>query len=180
MAAVYGATWAAPTVLGAVAGFVVVVCMWWIYFDAGAESAAKGLQEEDGDGADHQSDDPGGRYDVFVYGHLPVTVGIAVAAVGVKKLSAAPDQVPHVPGILLAAGLALFLTGMAVILVGTSSNSAGSNLWPLLGVAGAPAVLAIPTGLLTLAAAAGGMVVLATLGTWLARSPRAGPSSSTG
>ena len=165
-----------------VLGFVVAAGIWWIYFDITAPSSARALQdveeEEDaesssdaGDADSHVSD---ARHDLFVYGHLPLTLGIVLAGVGLEELVVHPDKAaPSVAGWVLAAGLALFLAGVALVISGTTQKVRSIWPWP---VAAIPIVLLgalvpFPASLLLTATCAVGILLLAAQGTPASRRP---------
>ena len=86
---VHDMRWAAGAVAIAVIGFVVAATLWWNYFDVGAASGTESLQarerDEPQDLAEESDEDEGDRHDLFIYGHLPLTLGIAAAGVGLEE-----------------------------------------------------------------------------------------------
>ena len=114
--------------------------MWWIYFDVTASSGERELdeaEEESGDDEDVATDQ---RHDLFVYGHLPVALGVVLAGVGLEELVVHPlDRAPSAAGWVLAGGLAVFLAGVAMIIGGTTRTLRSIWPWP---VAAVPLVLA--------------------------------------
>lgn len=110
---VHDMSWAAMPVLIGVAGFALAASMWWVHFDATAAVSANALQSADD--ADAAS---GGRHDLFVYAHLPLTVGVVAVGVGVEELVLHPhESTPSAGGWILAAGLVSFVIGAALILI---------------------------------------------------------------
>jgi low temperature requirement protein LtrA len=179
---VHDASWAPISIGVGVLGFAVVAGIWWIYFDITAPSSARELQdveeEEDGksnsDAEDTDSHVSDARHDLFVYGHLPLTFGIVLAGVGLEELVVHPDKAaPSVAGWVLAAGLALFLAGVALVISGTTQKVRSIWPWP---VAAIPIVLLgalvpFPASLLLTATYAVGILLLAAQGTRASRRP---------
>jgi low temperature requirement protein LtrA len=75
-------------------GFVVVASVWWLYFDNTHGAALRTT--------------PAARY-VWIYGHLPLTIGITGIGVGLKKLTLVPLGEP-------AADAVRWVFGGAVVL----------------------------------------------------------------
>jgi low temperature requirement protein LtrA len=114
--------------------FVGTVAMWWLYFDIGAERAARLLA---------QDKDPGRMARLaYTYFHIPIVAGIIVTA--------ASDEMAlgHPGGHGSQAALATLLGGPALYLAGNLlfKRTSGSQYWPLSHMAG--------LALLTAAAAA--------------------------
>jgi low temperature requirement protein LtrA len=133
---VHHGKWAAPSVAVGVAGFVIAAALWWNYFDITAHESEERLQEDDDhDSADRTADDRGARsderHDLFVYGHLPLTLGVVMAGVGVEDLVAHPaDPLPSTGAWTLAGGLALYLLGSSMIVGGTRQSWRAIWPWP--------------------------------------------------
>lgn len=159
VAATHDTMWAPATVITAMIGFGLFCAMWWNYFDAGAEAGQENLQqverlaEDDHDSSpDHSSatrtgpdDDPASpKQDWYIYGHLPLTLGIAGAAVALEDLAVHPAELPGPAGLVLAGGLSLFFVGLVGVVAGTAGSLRSAWPWPILGVAVALAVLAMP------------------------------------
>lgn len=90
--------------LPAALGFVTICALWWTYFHFGADAMEHSLRTASLQGRIVR--------DVFSYAHLAYVVGILCVAVGLKKLMAHPGHVPEsAPELLLAPGVAIFLTG---------------------------------------------------------------------
>jgi low temperature requirement protein LtrA len=179
---VHDASWVPISIGVGVLGFAVVAGIWWIYFDITAPSSARELQDvdegEDGksssDAGDTDSHVSDARHDLFVYGHLPLTFGIVLAGVGLEELVVHPDKAaPSVAGWVLASGLALFLSGVALVISGTTQTLRSIWPWP---VAAIPIVLLgalvpFPASLLLTATYAVGILLLAAQGTRASRRP---------
>lgn len=165
---VHDAKWTAPAVTVGIVGFVIAAALWWTYFDTIAASSAAKLQERD-----DQDDAPAGaaadeRHDLFVYGHLPLALGIVMVGIGVEDLILHPGAVlPTAGGWVLAAGLALFLVGSAVILGGSRHSWRAIWPWPTVAVPVVLGLAAVPRAsvLLLVGGLAAVCLVLAVQGT---------------
>jgi low temperature requirement protein LtrA len=131
--------WTAQTVAAALGGFVVVACLWWLYFDniddGAIRSVLQGL--------------------VWNYAHLPLLAGLVSVAVGVEYavVEAAGGRLERSTALALGAGTALYL--LATVVVGLAvRHSTGRVPWLRLGVAALAVLigvvwpLAFPVGLL--------------------------------
>ena len=133
---VHDTKWAAPSLVVALLGFVVAAGLWWNYFDVGAASGAEDLQqEEERDKAQQGDSDADERHDFYIYGHLPLTLGIALAGVGLEDLVLHPSApVPSAGSWVLVLGVALFFVGAAVIVAGADRRLQTAWPWPTLVV----------------------------------------------
>lgn len=132
---VHDMKWADSAVVVAVLGFLVAAALWWNYFDVGAASSAEDLQESEREQPDGPTtsgaDDVGERHDLFIYGHLPLTLGIAVAGVGLEELVLHPDaSLPSPESWTLIIGVAMFFAGAAVIVAGADHRWRTAWPWP--------------------------------------------------
>jgi len=173
---VHDASWARDAILLGLLGFVVTAALWWIYFDTGAEQSAGHLEEAEDDPA--SSGDVDQRHDLFIYGHLPMTLGIVLAGVGIEELALHPDKaLPSPYGWLLAAGVTTFLAGIAMVVGGTAGSWRSVWPWPLVVLPLVPLVAALlrltSSGLLVATALI--LVGVALVGTWRARRKGEGP-----
>jgi low temperature requirement protein LtrA len=177
---VHDAEWATASVLTALGGFVVAAAMWWIYFDVAAGASARRLEEADeesadtakGDGKDPRGADADERHDLFVYGHLPMCLGIVAAGIGLEVLVLHPADLAPTGAIwVLCGGLALFLTGITLVIGGTARAWAAVWPWPVLGVPVLLAIAAIryPASWTLVVVAAVLMLAAAALGTLRSR-----------
>jgi low temperature requirement protein LtrA len=131
---VHDTKWVLRSVLLAAVGFVVVAALWWNYFDLGGAAGKQRLTE---DGEDQES----GVADAYIYGHLPLTLGLAAVAVGIEQFILHPtDGVPATGRWALHGGVALYLAGTAAVIVGTSRRWRAAWPWP---AAALPAVVLI-------------------------------------
>jgi len=168
---VTGATFAQhpwePGLIGAfLAALAGAIAMWWIYFNAHADAAARAIAE---------SDDPGRIARIaYTYAHIPIVAGIIVTAAGDELALAHPLGHAATPAIwLILGGPALFLLGglwfkHAVFRKISASRAGGLAL---LGVA----ALAAPhmTPLMLSATATAVLIVVATLETLPITRPKA-------
>jgi low temperature requirement protein LtrA len=75
----YETEWRTTSVVVAAIGFFIAAALWWSYFDLGGAAGKQHLLE--GDGGDQGS----GTADRYVYGHLPLTLGLAAVGVGIEQ-----------------------------------------------------------------------------------------------
>jgi low temperature requirement protein LtrA len=103
--AAFGDTeWTAPTIAAFASAFLGAIAMWWLYFDIGAERAARQLA---------QDKDPGRMARLaYTYFHIPIVAGIIVTAASDKMAVAHPGG-PAAPAAIacLLGGPALYLFG---------------------------------------------------------------------
>jgi low temperature requirement protein LtrA len=179
---VHDASWAPIAIAVGGLAFAIAAGMWWIYFDVTTPSSAPKLREVEAGEEDAQSNADtakssgraDARYDLFVYGHLPLTFGIVLAGVGLEELIVHPDKAaPSAAGWVFACGLVLFVAGVALVISGSTETVRTIWPWP---VAAIPIVLLgalVPFGgsLLLTATYAVGILLLAALGTRAIRQP---------
>jgi low temperature requirement protein LtrA len=179
----HDASWAPIAIAVGGLAFAIAAGMWWIYFDVTTPSSAPKLREvEAGQENAQSSADPAessgrasyARYDLFIYGHLPLTFGIVLAGVGLEELVVHPDKAaPSAAGWVFACGLILFVAGVALVISGSTETMRTIWPWP---VAAIPIVLLgalVPFrgSLLLTATYAVGILLLAALGTRAIRQP---------
>lgn len=187
---VHDASWTLVPVAVGVLAFAVAAGMWWIYFDITAPSSSRELQEaeeEDGsssdgaaagrastssahEGEEHPATD--GRHDLFIYAHLPLTYGIVLAGVGLEELVVHPDTPgPSAAAWAFAAGVAIFLTGVALVISGTTQTVRSIWPWPVAAIplAVLVALIPFPSSLAMVGTCAAGILVLAWQGTRVSR-----------
>lgn len=130
---VHDTQWRASSVIVAAIGFVSVAALWWNYFDLGGAAGKRRLVA---DGHDQES----GVADVYIYGHLPLTLGLAAFAVGIEQLILHPSSPSAGGRWAFHAGAALFLTGTAAVTAGTSGRWRVAWPWPTAAI---PAVVLV-------------------------------------
>jgi low temperature requirement protein LtrA len=173
---VHDAEWSPSAVAVGVAGFVIAAAMWWIYFDTAAVVGAAALRRRDDETRDGAPADE--RHDLFVYGHLPLALGVVMAGVGIEELVLHPEApLPSAAGWILAAGVVLFLVGSALVLGGSNHSWRMIWPWPLAAVPIVPAAAAIEHhhALLLVAGLALLCLGLAVRGTMGRRTAESGP-----
>ena len=147
---VHDTNWKLPSVLVGLICFVAVAALWWTYFDLGGAAGKRRLVA---DGEDQES----GIADAYIYGHMPLTLGLATLAVGIEHVILHPDGVPPAAARwAVHGGAALFLVGIAAIVAGTSGRWRAAWPWPIVAapfvlVAGVPDALPPAAGIGTVA-----------------------------
>jgi low temperature requirement protein LtrA len=165
---VHDAKWAGTPVAVGILGFVVAAALWWNYFDITANDSEQELHEHDDRDSETQGAAADERHDLFVYGHLPLALGVVMAGVGIEELVLHPDELlPSTGAWVLVGGIALYLLGSALILGGTHRTWRVVWPWP---TAALPVVVlvALPrhhSALLLVGALAVLCVALAVIGT---------------
>ncbi|SNS77248.1 Low temperature requirement protein LtrA [Geodermatophilus pulveris] len=130
----YETGWQTASVVVAAVGFVVTAALWWSYFDLGGAAGKQHLLD---DGGGQES----GTADRYVYGHLPLTLGLAAVGVGVEQYVVHPVGELSTGGRwALCAGTALFLAGTAALVAGTAGSWRAAWPWPTVAI---PVVVAV-------------------------------------
>jgi low temperature requirement protein LtrA len=118
--------WTTATVAAAVGGFVIVVCLWWLYFDrlddGAIRSVLQGLS--------------------WNYAHLPLLAGLVSVAVGTEFAirEAATGQLERATTLTLGGGTAVYL--LSTVVIGLAVRSSPDRmLW--LWLASAAVALAV-------------------------------------
>lgn len=141
---VHDAAWAGPSVTVAAVAFVVGAGLWWTYFDAASVSGEEKLKDGAEEGGEEEVDE---RHDLYIYGHLPLALGIAVAGVGLEDLVLHPDAALPSPAVWVAVGgVALTMLGAGIVLGGVHQRISAMWPWPVAALVplGALAVLDVP------------------------------------
>jgi low temperature requirement protein LtrA len=127
---VHDAAWAGLSVTVAAVGFVVGGALWWTYFDVASASGNEELQEDE----EKTEDEADGRHDLYVYGHLPLSLGIAAAGVGIEELVMHPyADLPAPAGWTATGGITLI--GAGIVLVGAHKPLSAMWPWPVVAIA---------------------------------------------
>ena len=137
----YDAKWAGPSLPVAALSFVLAAALWWSYFDLAGARAKRLLNEVGADRSERS-------HDVYVFGQLPLTLGLAMIGAGIELavVESGAGEVPTGTRLLLAGGAALYLVSTAVIDAGMSGRTRTGWWWPLAAAAVAllDAVLELP------------------------------------
>lgn len=181
---VHDTHWDGSSVLIAVAGFVVAGGLWWTYFDVGNAISAHTLkQAEQAEQQEGRSENTSERHDLFIYGHLPLTVGVLALGVGLEDLILYPGEpLPSSGSWLVVGGFLGFLVGAAMLLRASRQRPGLTLAWPAAAVAGVLGLaLLTPADPLAFAGCVAALTVAVTVvGTLLARNTPAdqldGPS----
>jgi low temperature requirement protein LtrA len=125
---VHDTDWAQISVLVAASGFITVAALWWIYFDLGGAAGKHKLIEE--------GDDQESRVaDAYVYGHLPLMLGLVTVAVGIEQFIVHPgDDLSNAARWAMHGGTALFLIGTAAVIAGTAGRWRAAWPWPIIAI----------------------------------------------
>ncbi|WP_234835110.1 low temperature requirement protein A [Mycolicibacterium stellerae] len=119
--------WRLMSFVMAVVVFVVTAALWWSYFELGAAAANQRLIDEDS-----QSNS---SHDRFVYGHLPVVMGLTAVGIGVEQFILHPgDGLSAAGRLILCGGTAVFLIGVALVMAGTARRWSAAWPWPTLAI----------------------------------------------
>ena len=96
--------WAAASIAAFAAALIGTIAMWWLYFDIGAERAARLLASDE---------DPGRMARLaYTYFHIPIVAGIIVTAASDEMAVVHPDRIAGPSEIAaLIGGPALYLFG---------------------------------------------------------------------
>jgi len=125
--------WQQTSIVATIIGFLIAAAAGWVYFDLGAPAAQRQLQNR-------WNPQGSGTADRYVYGHLPLTFGLALIGVGIEQFVIHPQHDPSPTPWILHLGVALFLIGIGLIVAGTAHTWRAAWPWP---TAALPAVLLI-------------------------------------
>lgn len=173
---VHDAKWQPVAVIVGLVGYLVAAAMWWIYFDVAATSSSRRLEEPDDEGVPDGADEgieADKRHDMFVYGHLPMALGIVLAGIGLEEIVLHPQDPVGPAAWVLVGGIAAYLIGIALIIGGTARTWVSVWPWPLLAL---PAIVVVgalpfPRSWMVVVAAAVICAAAATVGTINSRRP---------
>jgi low temperature requirement protein LtrA len=140
-----------------------IVGLWWAYFDHDAEAAEAALVAATG------TEQPRLARDVYSYLHIPLVLGIVMAAVGIHDaLVHADEPLDPLVAAALAGGVAAFLAGLMAIRLRCGTLRPTPAAWAALAVA----VAMIPGGRYIDAWAAVAVLAAAVVGLDLAERAR--------
>lgn len=98
--------WNVQSAIAAVFGLSIAFSLWWVYFDGINDVAIRAAHEA-------------GRvrvYQIWLYAHLPLTIGLTATAVGLEHVVlSAPGMLPDASRWLLCSAVALCLLALGVI-----------------------------------------------------------------
>ncbi|HSP39012.1 MAG TPA: low temperature requirement protein A [Frankiaceae bacterium] len=105
--------------------FVLAAGLWWVAFDLGGGTAKQLLLE---------ASDNGRRLgeDIFFYGHLPITLGLAAVGVGIEHmiLESSQNEPSQWTRLVLCGGVAVFLASVSLTNNALTGRWASGWLWP--------------------------------------------------
>jgi low temperature requirement protein LtrA len=158
--------WDLPAIAAFASAFLGTLAMWWLYFDIGADRAARKLVEDK---------DPGRMARLaYTYFHIPIVAGIIVTAASDEMVLAHPDGHASMAAIAaLLGGPALYLSGNLIF---KRTNALHFPLSHLVGLALLCAILPFATHLSPLQlslVATGVLVLVAAWESWSLRETRA-------
>ena len=128
---------------GALATMALISGLWWAYFDGEAHEAEHALRQVDGGERSRMA------RDVYSYLHIPLVLGVVLAALGTKKtLQHSDEDLTTVAALALGGGVALFFAALGAIRLRRRTRPGASRL---VAAAGAAAVIPLSTVLPALA-----------------------------
>jgi low temperature requirement protein LtrA len=149
------AEWSASALPVATLSFVLAAALWWNYFDLAGARAKRLLNEAGGER-------PGHSHDVYVFGHLPLTLALATVGAGIELavVESGRGEVPPGTRLLLAGGVAVYLISVAVTNTGMSRRPRSGWWWPMAAgaLAAVDAAVELPAAVVV-----GALAVLMTL-----------------
>lgn len=123
----HDADWRATSFALAFIAFFITAALWWSYFELGGAAASQRLVDDDSRS--------NSNHDRFVYGHLPVLIGLAAVGIGVEMFILHPEEGLSTGGRwLLCGGVATFLAGVALVMAGSARRWSAAWPWPTLAV----------------------------------------------
>ena len=141
-----GADWSFRSAAVAALGFVAVAALWWVYFGFSEEAAVgRSLLARN----------------VFIYGHLPLALGLTATGVGIKKaVLASEEPLAAGVGVLLCGGVALFLVSLAALHAAAAGRTRERLVATRSAAAAVAALLAVAAPALPPLAVSGVLVAL--------------------
>lgn len=100
-------TWDGTSAIAAVFGFSIAFSLWWIYFENIGSSALRSV------GTTGKT----GVYQIWLYGHIPLVIGLAATGVGVEHIISSQPSValPPAERVLLCGAVALCLLALSLL-----------------------------------------------------------------
>jgi low temperature requirement protein LtrA len=155
-------TWSGPAIAAFVSAFVGTLAMWWLYFDVGAERAARRLADDS---------DPGRMArTAYTYFHIPIVAGIIVTAASDEMALHHPLGHAGTAEILcLLGGPALYLFGNLIF---KRTNASHFPLSHLVGLGVLAAILPVAWRMSPLVLSLAATATLVLVAIWEMRSLR--------
>ncbi len=158
--------WTAGTTGAFLASFVGSITMWWLYFDATAESGSRAIAKAHNAGAQARR--------TYTYIHILLVAGVILTAVADEFVLAHPGAMADGAAVAILGGAALFALGIALF-KWSITHVMPTSPWVAIGVLAAMGPFASHVPQLALLAAAN--AVLIALAIWDARSRRRCPAA---
>ncbi|GAB1541179.1 low temperature requirement protein A [Scytonema sp. NUACC21] len=100
-------TWDGKSAIAAVFGFSIAFSLWWIYFENIGSSALRSVSTTGKTGV----------YQIWLYGHLPLVIGLAATGVGVEHIISSQPNIalPLAERVLLCGAVALCLLALSLL-----------------------------------------------------------------
>jgi low temperature requirement protein LtrA len=119
--------WRPASFVAAAVGFLIAAALWWSYFDIGGAAGKRQLERD--------QDTVSTRHDRYIYGHLPLFLGLAAVGIGIEQyvLHPAGDLAPG-GRLALPLGATLFVVGVTLVMAGSARRWSASWPWPVLAV----------------------------------------------
>ena len=138
---VHDVQWTAQSVVVGSLSFVLAAGLWWSSVDLTGGEAKHLLLRASENGRRLAED-------IFFYGHLPITLGLAAVGVGIEQLilESALDEPTRWARFLLCGGVALFLASVSLTNNALTGRWASNWLWPVAAalIALADAAVSLP------------------------------------
>jgi low temperature requirement protein LtrA len=94
--------------ISALVAVAMVSGLWWVYFDCESAAAEEALRQARGTSRSRMA------RDVYSYLHIPLVLGVVLAAVGIKKtLQHSDEELTTVVAVALGGGVAIFFAALA-------------------------------------------------------------------
>lgn len=129
------------TLLAGLVAMLLISSLWWAYFDADAAASERALHAAPGAARSRLAQD------VYSYLHIPLVLGVVLAALGLEKMIEHTDEpLEPVPAVALGVGIALFFAGLSAIRLRRGASPGVSSLVPVVVAAATPVVaIGIPS-----------------------------------
>ena len=116
--------WKIDSLIVAALGFTVAAALWWSHFDLGGAAAKRQLVIRGGQEVSIE-------HDAYVFAHLPITLGLAAAGVGIEHFVVQPvGELSASAQWPLYGGVATYLLGTTALLITTTRDWRAGWPWP--------------------------------------------------